>query len=359
MNGPGRPLRFLGAVLGGWIGLRVVMLWPAMPLPALAARHLALVPPASAAIPTSATPSLGRAERAASLPPPSPASIFEAPAPQLIAASLIVPDPPFAGLVVPARRSHGAAIAGAMLGLTSFGTATALPSVDIAPIIPLGISANRLAKPGRTATRWRASFWLFARGGSEQGGLSGGTLGGDQAGARVGYLVDSARRLTIYGRVSSALAHPQAEAAFGADWQPTRLPIHLIAEDRVPLQQGLGGPALGVIAGAGPLTVVHNFRLEAYGQAGVILRNGGVGFADGAARLDRPVAKAGAVRLSLGGGVWGAIQPDAARIDLGPALTADLPIKTHQVRLSLDWRERVAGGAHPVSGPAITLGADF
>jgi hypothetical protein len=36
-----------------------------------------------------------------------------------------------------------------------------------------------------------------------------------------------------------------------------------------------------------------------------------------------------------------------------------LPVRSHSLRLSLDWRERVAGNAMPRSGPALTLGADF
>ena len=114
-----------------------------------------------------------------------------------------------------------------------------------------------------------------------------------------------------------------------------------------------------MIGGVNPVDVAAGFRLEAYGQAGVIGRDGGEAFADGAVRLARPVATLGRVRLDAGGGSWGAAQKGASRLDVGPSLSATLPIGKQPVRLSLDWRQRAAGNAAPGSGLVLTMGADF
>jgi hypothetical protein len=61
----------------------------------------------------------------------------------------------------------------------------------------------------------------------------------------------------------------------------------------------------------------------------------------------------------LGGGAWGAAQRDAQRFDIGPSATLALPLGKQNVRLALDWRQRIAGDARPGSGLALTLGSDF
>ena len=77
-------------------------------------------------------------------------------------------------------------------------------------------------------------------------------------------------------------------------------------------------------------------------------------FADGAARGGVPLGP-----VEIGGGVWGAAQPGAARLDAGPQMSLPLPAAGANLRLSADWRFRLAGDAAPGSGPALTLGADF
>jgi hypothetical protein len=102
-----------------------------------------------------------------------------------------------------------------------------------------------------------------------------------------------------------------------------------------------------------------DLELDAYGQAGAVWRGRIDPFADGALRVTHEVASIGKARLSLGGGIWGAAQRDAARLDVGPSAVATLPLAGQPVKLSIDWRQRVAGNARPGSGPALTLGADF
>ncbi|MBX9859084.1 MAG: hypothetical protein K2Y20_05760 [Sphingomonas sp.] len=218
-----------------------------------------------------------------------------------------------------------------------------------------------LAFPARTpgASRLSGSAWLIARSGA---GLSqsplGGQLGGSQAGIRLAYAIDRQRRLALVGRIATPLAGPGREAAAGIEWQPTRLPVRIVAEQRLAIDGGGGGPAIGVVGGVGPVPI-GDFRLEAYGQAGVIGRERGVGYADGAVRIERPMAKRHGVSLAAGIGAWGAAQPGAARIDVGPVLTATVPIRERRVRVALEWRARVGGQAAPGSGLALTIGGDF
>ncbi|MCD2316403.1 hypothetical protein LQ954_09610 [Sphingomonas sp. IC-11] len=184
-------------------------------------------------------------------------------------------------------------------------------------------------------------------------------LGGSQAGVRLTYALDSEARLAVAGRFSTALRGRQREAAIGLDWQPTRLPVHVIAEQRVGIEQARGGPSVGLIGGFGPTSVAGPMMLDGYAQAGVIARDGAEGFVDGAVRLSRTVAQVGAARLDLGIGAWGGAQRRAARLDAGPTASAVLPIAKVSLRLSLEWRQRLAGRAAPASGPALSIGTDF
>jgi len=175
----------------------------------------------------------------------------------------------------------------------------------------------------------------------------------------VAYLLDRKRRLAVAGRITSPLGSGLREASLGIEWQPTRLPVRIVAEQRVALNAGKGGPAVGVVGGFGPLPIGGGFRLESYAQAGAIHRDRTEGFVDGAAHLSHPVCAIGAVPIEFGAGLWGGAQRGAERLDVGPSLTAALPVAGRSLRLSLDWRERVAGRARPGSGVALTLGADF
>ena len=116
---------------------------------------------------------------------------------------------------------------------------------------------------------------------------------------------------------------------------------------------------MGIIGGYGPAAIAPGVRIEAYGQAGAIARDGIEAFVDAAARLTHPTARIGRARLDLGVGAWGSAQRGAARFDLGPTAGLAVPMAGRNLRLALDWRERVAGGARPGSGPAFTIGSDF
>ncbi|TPG14191.1 hypothetical protein EAH87_16630 [Sphingomonas koreensis] len=222
-------------------------------------------------------------------------------------------------------------------------------------IAPFAPPASLAARP----SRWSGSAWLVARGGGagRGAGFGGGQLGGSQAGLRIAYSLK--RKLAAVARLTTPLEGKGRELAIGIDWQPTRLPLRLIAEQRIVLDGGKGGPAVGLVGGIGPAAIGGGFDLEAYGQAGAIDRHSLEGFADGAARVTRRLATIGRARIDVGGGAWGGAQRGAARLDIGPSAVLALPVGRVPARLMLDWRQRIAGGARPGSGPALTLATDF
>jgi len=340
MAGQGRPLRFLGVLVAGWIGVRTVMLWPyaeAVPEPAHRTVAVGRVPAVQVGRVAVAGPGLAPAPvRVAALWRAGPAVAGYVGG----AGEVTPPPPPFA---IPSRAPD---------------TRPATPAPPFAGLPhPVPVAADAAtASPSRLS----GSFWLVARGG---GGVTaaplGGQLGGSQAGLRLAYLLDRKRRIAAMVRVTSPLGSGLREAAVGVEWQPTRLPVRIVAEQRIAIDGGKGGPAIELVGGFGPLAVGGGFRLESYAQAGAIHRDRTEGFVDGAAHLSHPLVRVGAIPIDLGAGVWGGAQRGAERLDVGPSITATLPIAGRTARLSLDWRERVAGAARPGSGVALTLGADF
>ncbi|MEG3084207.1 hypothetical protein U1707_11190 [Sphingomonas sp. PB2P12] len=210
----------------------------------------------------------------------------------------------------------------------------------------------------RAANRLNGSAWFLVRGGPS-GTLSGGQLGASQGGIRLTYALGAHRRFAVAARLAAPLKGKGREAALGIEWQPTALPIRLIAEQRFVLDGGRGGPTLGIIAGYGPADIAPGVRVEAYGQAGVIARDGLDKFVDASARLTHPLGQMAGVRIDVGIGAWGSAQRAAERFDIGPSLVVGMPIAGKSLRLTLDWRERVAGAARPGSGPALSIGSDF
>ncbi len=94
------------------------------------------------------------------------------------------------------------------------------------------------------------------------------------------------------------------------------------------------------------------FSLDAYLQGGVVGFQSRDLFIDGGAAVSRPIYR----QFSGGFGVWGGAQPGVYRVDAGPRVSMQL---RRNMRVHLDWRQRLAGNAQPGSGPAITLAGDF
>jgi len=333
MNGRGRPLRFLAMVAIAWTGARVAMLWPqAGTLPAAI----------QAALP------IARAEPL-TLAPPARQAVAAKHAPQ----KTYAPTPPSYRLPL---GDDDPRVQLALMALAQYGEAEpVLPSFAGSPA-PTALPSLAMPTPERLDPlpyRWSLSLWMVARGNGGPVAAPGGQIGGGQAGARVAWLVAPRQRIAAYGRITAPLSGQGREAALGLEWQPTRAPVRLIAERRFGLDGNPGGTGLGVIAGID--REWRGFRLEAYGQAGAVLRRRAEPYADGAARGMRSMEVNSHVRLGLGAGAWGAAQRDAQRLDVGPSAT----LAVRNLRLALDWRQRVAGEARPGSGLALTLGADF
>lgn len=363
--GRGRPLRFLLILAIAWVGLRTAMLWPAPRVsvgrPTVARAHgggesrravrRAAAP--SAAHSSGRAPSpIHRAAPSAPLPMPMPT-----PPPKLASARTHLSHARYdAAAALPATPGHrdDASLARAAGPLLSAAPMDRDAVARAAMILP---SAFPVTPP---STRWSGSAWLVARGGAALSpGALGGQLGGSQAGARLVYALDPGRRIALVGRVTTPLGGGLREASLGIEWQPTRLPVRLVAEQRVALSDGHGGPGIGVIGGFGPIAIGPRLRAESYAQAGLIRRAATEPYVDGAVRVTHPIAHVDTLRFDLGGGVWGGAQRGATRLDIGPTLGAALPLGKQSLRLALDWRQRVVGDAHPGSGPAVTLGSDF
>ena len=328
----GRPLRFLALALGGWVMVRVALLLP----------EVASLPP-SDMIPR----------------------VIEVLVPKVAAAV-------FAGQHVPPRVAivpYGAVAPPMVFKPRPWQAPTATPQVSVPRVLP---DLPAVAKPrtylvpspvappmvANGPNRLSGSAWLLVRGGPA-GTVSGGQLGASQGGLRLAYALGSRRKVALVARVATPLKGAGREAALGIEWQPTRLPISLVAEQRFALDGGRGGPTIGVIAGYGPADVAPGLRLETYGQAGAIGRGGIEGFVDASGRLTHPIGTLAGAKVDVGVGVWGSAQRDAERFDIGPSIAAALPVARKTIRLTLDWRERIAGGARPGSGPALSIGSDF
>jgi hypothetical protein len=335
----GRPLRFLGVVALGWVGARAALLWPqidSLPDAIRAIAPFARVPVAEAA---ASSPVARTARGRVVLPPARPSGVAP----------------------VARRVSDPMRVELALLNLLEFGSpeyvdapASAPEPAPVSPALPF---AQR--RSGPVAGRWSASAWIVARPGTGIGAAPDGSqLGGGQAGVRIAWLLDPGQRIALYGRFAAPLQGKGREAALGVEWQPTRLPVRLIAEQRIGIDGQRGGAVAGLVMGLDQ-RLPAGFALESYGQAGAVVRGRVDPYADGAARATREVARQGPLRFSLGIGAWGAAQRDAARFDLGPSAIATLPVGRAQIRASLDWRQRIAGDARPGSGLALTLGGDF
>lgn len=219
----------------------------------------------------------------------------------------------------------------------------------------------------RSRQEFSFAFWTALRPrGSVASIAESGQLGGSQAGMRVmarplGSLNGWTVSPTI--RMSRAIgASSGDEIAMGTAIATPRFPLglRLFVERRIKVGGG-GRDAFAAFATVGGLQSLDDadLQIEGYGQAGVVGLNRADLFADGAATISRPIPIGEPVRLSVGGGVWGGIQPGIHRVDMGPSAAANVDLGTVIVRVQIDWRFRVAGRASPPSGPALTIGASF
>ncbi len=256
--------------------------------------------------------------------PPEPAAVFYAPIPELDE----WPLSRMASTSMPARRSS-----------------TTVPQQS-SPQAALKARVDRL----------QLSAWALLRGRPGPASLAaGGTLGGSQAGARLTYYVTPLLAASL--RSSAPVGGARGgEIAAGLRVTPFRsIPISLTAERRQAIGRTGGGRsafAMFIEGGVYQRPMPWGFELDAYAQAGVVGARRRDLFADGAFTMTRPLFG----RFSAGFGLWGGVQPGIYRVDAGPRVSMRV---RNNMRVHLDWRQRLAGNAEPGSGPALTLAANF
>ena len=255
---------------------------------------------------------------------PMPAPVFYSPIPQLDE----WPLSRIASSSLPARRS-----------------ATTTPQQSIAQTF----AQDRIDRLQLTA-------WALLRGEPGPASLaSGGTLGGSQAGARFAY--NFSRQIALSLRTSTPVGGARGgEVAAGVRLTPMRsLPVSMTVERRQAIGDESGGRsgfAIFFEGGVYERPMPWRFTLDGYAQAGVVGFRSRDLFADGGFTLTRPLFG----QFSAGFGMWGGVQPGIYRVDAGPRLSIRV---RNNMRVHLDWRQRLAGNAEPGSGPAVTLAGDF
>lgn len=372
------PLALLGLSVAVWvIGRTGVVAWQQA---AIAAVDAAKAPPVGGiALPPIWAPVDLLVSRASDEMFPLPAGPRPALAPHLALAVPRTPDRamPAATIAVTADETGGQAISRTQLALLArilspsggqtSGLVGAFPRAGDLRRRDIGFARAR-AMPFAAAApaaqdRWTASLWAFHRAGGLAPPLPGsGALGGSQAGARLAMRIDAGARAEAYARLSTAgVEAGSTEGAVGIAVRPLRsVPVRLAVERRQALS-GEGGRsafAAYAVGGVSSAALPAGWRLDGYGAAGVIGTRRADGFIEGFATATRPIAHVRGVTVSGGGGVWGGAQRDASRLDVDPTLSARID-RVSAPRLQVDYRQRVAGGAAPGSGVAVTLAADF
>jgi hypothetical protein len=180
----------------------------------------------------------------------------------------------------------------------------------------------------------------------------------------------------IYARAYQALVTGgETELAAGVSARPLgKFPVRLYGElrgvrnpqitddgvsDKIDLR-----PAAYAVTEFLPQKLPLGFSLEAYGAAGYVGGDASTYFLDGQAAVTRPLVSigkpgGGSTEVSVGAGVWGGAQEGVSRVDVGPTLRFDVDIGKIPARVSVDYREQVAGDAEPDSGVAATVSTRF
>ena len=341
-----RPLRALAVVFGIWTAARVFLLWAAGDTaePVLVNEGVVVVVPPRNDAPLE--------KKMPFLPDRMPEAVFDnhkrLRQPQLVAGSI--------GNTLPAARAGGSMRKQIRLD----GRKDSIDAVvSTAPSLAASVhvSTPGLLSPVRD-NRFSGSAWVLMRGDNVRSLASEGQLGGSQIGMRLFY-APGPKVLALTARISAPLSQPQGrEAAVGVAFRGRS--VGLIAEQRIALDKG-GRNKLAIFAYGGLYDVAlpGAMRLEGYAQAGVVGIKSPVTFVDGAIRIERTVVHGKHANLSAGVGAWGGAQPEAARVDLGPQLIARFAVADTNLRVTAEWRQRVAGDAVPASGPSVTVGFDF
>jgi hypothetical protein len=336
MSPVSRPLRALGLTLGGWTTIRVVALWPVS--------GGAIEPPIIDA--TRAAP---------------PRAVIAMPLNDDV--PLFTERPLSTRATAALEREHKLAL------VRQVAASPTAPSMEEAPdsasthaAFATPVETRTVSAPGLPAppsrNRFSGSAWALMRSGAAPSLASGGQLGGSQIGMRLFY-TPGPEAFAITARVSAPLSQPTGrEAAIGIALRGRN--VGLIAEQRFALdKEGHGAPAVFAYGGVADVKLLAGLKLDGYAQAGIVGIRKPAAFIDGALRIERTVLTGAKSRLGIGAGAWGGAQPGASRLDIGPQVVAHMATAETNLRVSAEWRERVAGNAAPASGPSVTIGFDF
>ena len=265
-------------------------------------------------------------------------------------------------LSVPLRR-QGSSSERRSGPLPAQGYATA--STDAPPHAAQATLPSRLtaiATPPRSdKPRWSGYAYLYHRadGQAIDPLAPAGQIGGSQAAARIAYRLDEAGHLAIAARATTALRDSrQSETAIGIDLLPVA-GLRMGIERRI-ATGSQGRNAWSAYAAAGVFrALTPQIVMDGYAQAGLVGARRRDPFIDGALRISHRTPATRNADLHLGVGIWGAAQPGAARVDLGPRVALAVRTQRLPVTLAVEGRVRVSGRARPGNGLALTLASDF
>ena len=334
MTDPSRPVRAIAAVLGGWVVVRTAVLWPS-----------------GATVPV-VVDNKGPLPVPRIVQPLTPADIWE-PLPQRNVAHEETPHKasvasgPSIEIVLDAPEPDRSSPPVMRTAATERATILARPGPEALPALPV-----------QSVKRFSGSTWALSRTDGSAGLANGGQLGGSQIGARVFY-TPGPKALALTARVSAPLGTVKGrEASLGIALRGQNL--GLIVEQRFALNNGgHDAPSVTAYGGVSEVPIAKGVRLNGYAQAGVVGVKNPQGFVDGAVSVETTVAEHDRSRLSVGLALSGGAQPSVQRLDIGPQIVARVPVGDTAVRVTAEWRQRIAGNATPDSGPAITVGFDF
>jgi hypothetical protein len=364
-------LRFLALAVVGWAGVRAASLGvlPGAELFRIAAGQAKAPPIVATQFP--AIEPIAPAPANATVPAPAEAAQYAA-YPQAAVRPVLVPVYYSPQLSAPVTRAARAELLPAPR--PSFYPST--PALDEWPMTRLAAASMPARRSVVVVTdqsgppaavpplqpridRLQLTTWALLR--SQQSGVAGsrslassGQLGASQAGARLVYNID--RRIALAARMSSEVGRRGGEVAAGVRVQPlVSLPVWLTAERRQRVGRFGGGRdafALFLEGGLYQRPLPWSFSLDSYVQGGVVGLHHRDLFIDGGLTVTRPAFR----NFSAGFGIWGGAQPGLYRLDAGPRLTMQV---RKNLKVHVDWRQRLTGNARPASGPALTLAGDF
>lgn len=363
--GRGRPIAMLVIVLSLWIGGRVV-LWES---PFSLEQSLGEIMSPRFVAAGAPVPAGGSGLEAGQSLGASGTAVVDSYLPNSIA-PLAEPRTPLIWETEPNPRMVGSASIAAAHQLVWMAAMSHLPvPQELTNRFPRSPGTDRWhSTPLSGVKRWSLDGWSLWREGSGRSSISQGRLpsyGASQAGAVLRYRLDPdhPHDPQAYARVYRALVDQgESELAVGASVRPVAaLPIRTHAEIRVTefVQSTEVRPAAFVTTEFAPVKLPVALRAESYGQAGYVGGENSTAFADGQLHILRDVHHFDLGKVSVGAGAWGGAQEGATRVDVGPSVRLDVKVGEAPARLSLDYRERVAGNAEPPSGVAITLSTSF